>query len=145
VAATNAKLSEYAAAVALASLDCWDHTRAAFRRVADEYAAALHGIRGVGLQPGYGDEWISATTNVSLPEGCIEPLEDALIAAGLGHRRWWGDGLTAHRAFSSCPRTEVPVTRLFSATVLGLPCWEDLPHDAIVRVGEIVREVCGRT
>jgi len=142
--ATNAKLSEYAAAVALASLDGWERRRAGFRRVAQEYAAALHGIPGVALQPGYGDEWVSATTNVSLPNGCIEPLEDALSAGGFGHRRWWGDGLTAHRAFSNCPRTRTAVTERLSATVLGVPCWEDLPNDAIVRIGETVREVCGR-
>jgi dTDP-4-amino-4,6-dideoxygalactose transaminase len=145
VAATNAKLSEYAAAVALASLDCWELTRAEFLRVAQDYAAALHGVAGVALQLGYGNEWVSATTNVSLPIGCIEPLEDALSAEGFGHRRWWGGGLVAHRAFSKCPRTETPVTQYLSATVLGLPCWADLPNDAIVHICETVREVCGRS
>lgn len=145
VAATNAKLSEYAVAVALASLDCWERRRLAFRRVADDYAAALRGIAGVALQPGYGDDWVSTTTNVSLPEGCLEQLEDALTAAGFGHRRWWGGGLTAHRAFSEFPRTRTPVTELLSKTVLGLPCWEDLPKDAVVRVGETVRRVCARS
>jgi dTDP-4-amino-4,6-dideoxygalactose transaminase len=140
--ATNAKLSEYAAAVGLAGLDRWDETRAAFARVANEYVRALDPVPNVQLQQGYGREWVSTTANVVLPEGRLEPLEDAFEEVGIGTRRWWGDGLAAHPAFVSSPRAPAPVTQRLAATVIGLPCWSDLPNEMIARVAEVVAEVC---
>lgn len=142
VAATNAKLSEYAAALGLAGLDEWDGARADFQRVATEYLNVLAGIAGVALQPGYGTEWISATTNVVVPLHALEALEDSLDAEGFGSRRWWGDGLVAHRAFRNCPHAETPVTAHLAASVLGLPCYRDLPNDEIRRIGSIIAKVC---
>jgi dTDP-4-amino-4,6-dideoxygalactose transaminase len=142
VAATNAKLSEYAAAVGLAGLDEWEQTRSDFQRVAGEYVRVLAGVNGVALQPGFGSGWVSATVNVAVPANRLDALEDALDAEGFGSRRWWGDGLVAHRAFRDCPRTETPVTARLGATVLGLPCYRDLPSDEIERIGAIVARVC---
>ena len=142
VDATNAKLSEYAAALGLAGLGRWDETRASFLRVGAEYASALSGIAGVALQPGFGREWIATTANISIPPERIEPLEDALDAEGFGYRRWWGDGLIAHRAFDDCPRTATPVTERLRGSVLGLPCWRDLPAKEIRDVAAVVRAVC---
>jgi dTDP-4-amino-4,6-dideoxygalactose transaminase len=143
VEATNAKLSEYAAAVGLAGLDRWDQTRSDFQRVAGDYKKALAGIPGVALQPGYGLDFVSTTTNVVVPPGTIEALEDALANAGFGTRRWWGDGLVAQRAFRDCPRAATPITQRLGATILGLPCWADLPTGDIGRIGKIVARVCG--
>src|SRR3546814_2565438 len=49
---TNAKLSEYAAAVCLASLDGWAETRRDFVRVATDYRAALGSLPDLRFAPG---------------------------------------------------------------------------------------------
>ncbi|HEY0394295.1 MAG TPA: DegT/DnrJ/EryC1/StrS family aminotransferase [Candidatus Elarobacter sp.] len=140
--AMNAKMSEYAAAVGLAALDEWPATRDAFRRVALDYAAALPALRGARLQPGYGTDWVTATTIVETPADRLEAIEDALSSAGIGSRRWWGDGLPAQRAFARYPCSELPVTGELAATTLGLPCWADLATGTIARIAEIVHTAC---
>jgi dTDP-4-amino-4,6-dideoxygalactose transaminase len=142
VEATNAKLSEYAAAVGLAGLDRWDRTRSEFQVVANEYARALDGVADVSLQPGYGVKFISTTANVVLPDAKLEAVEDALSAAGCGTRRWWGGGLAEHRAFRHFPRESTPITERLGRTVLGLPCWSDLPARDIRYAAEVIARAC---
>jgi dTDP-4-amino-4,6-dideoxygalactose transaminase len=142
VAAINGKLSEYAAAVGLAALDEWPATRASYLRVAREYAGAFEGIMAVKLQPGYGSEWISGTAIVEVPADRLAHVEDALAEASVGSRRWWGDGLARHAAFASYARSQLPVTDALASVTLGLPCWPDLPVDAVARVAQIVAAAC---
>jgi dTDP-4-amino-4,6-dideoxygalactose transaminase len=137
VLATNAKLSEYSAAVGLAALDQWRATRAALRAVAREYSAALAGL-DVEMQPGFGRQWISATTIVRVPLGSLAAVVDGLTEAGIETRRWWGDGLARQRAFAAFPRTALPVTSDLAATTVGLPCWPDLPSEAIRSTGRVI-------
>jgi dTDP-4-amino-4,6-dideoxygalactose transaminase len=138
VPAGNAKMSEYAAAVALAALDEWPATRAAYRRVATAYVRALDRARGVRLQSGYGARWVSATTIVRFRGGRRDAVERALAANGVSTVRWWGDGLTAHAAFAAYPRTALPATEALASSTVGLPCWPDLPGEEIARIAGIV-------
>jgi dTDP-4-amino-4,6-dideoxygalactose transaminase len=142
VAAANAKLSEYAAAVGLAALDEWPSARAAFERVAREYRAAFENAAQIRLQAGYGTQWVSATAIVELPPSRLAAAEDALAAAGFGTRRWWGAGLARHRAFASCPRSALPVTESLAAATLGLPCSADLAAPAIRRIAQTCIVAC---
>ncbi|MEA2664428.1 MAG: hypothetical protein QOI11_1372 [Candidatus Eremiobacteraeota bacterium] len=147
VPALNAKLSEYAAAVGLAALDRWPATRAEWQRVAESYAHAVAGSgreAEIALQPGYGERWISSTTIVRLPAERLTAIEHALDAEGIGSRRWWGGGLARHPAFAGYPRTALPVTDALAASALGLPCWPDLPEQAIRRIVDVVASVCLR-
>jgi dTDP-4-amino-4,6-dideoxygalactose transaminase len=143
-AAMNGKLSEYAAAVGLAALDGWPTARAAYARVARRYASAFEGIAAVRLQPGYGGgEWLSATTIVHVPPERLAHVEDALARAGIGTRRWWGDGLARHAAFTGDGREPLPVTDALASTTLGLPCFPDLPGEAIAEIAAAVIAACG--
>ncbi len=104
LAGANAKASEYAAAVGLAAFDEWPRARADFVRVARRYQDAFAAAPGIALQAGYGERWIASTTVVTLPDGTLEAAEDALTAAGIGSRRWWGAGLGEHAAFARYPQ-----------------------------------------
>ncbi|MER9581446.1 DegT/DnrJ/EryC1/StrS family aminotransferase [Mesorhizobium sp. M0276] len=136
--ALNGKLSEYGAAVGLAALEVWPYTRAAYRRVATGYRRSLGSISGVSLPNGFGEQWISSTVNVGLPPGSMDRALTALMEAGIGIRRWWGGGLHRHAAFEHFPRMPLPVTEALVATQLGLPCWTDLPDEAISRICSIL-------
>jgi len=140
VSGLNAKMSEYTAAVALAALDSWASTRPQWERVARTYRAAVAGS-AADLPPGYGLEWVSSTALLRLPPGAIEKAEDALVAAGVGSRRWWGDGLGAHTAFLRHARTDLSVTETLGTTVLGLPCWTLLPEEEIQQAVQLVLSV----
>jgi dTDP-4-amino-4,6-dideoxygalactose transaminase len=139
LAGGNGKASEYAAAVGLAALDEWPRARADFVRVARRYRNAFSAAPGIALQAGYGERWISSTTVVTLPDGTLEVVEDALAAAGIGSRRWWGAGLGEHAAFARYPSECLDATRSLARRTLGLPCWRDLPDETIDRIAATLR------
>jgi dTDP-4-amino-4,6-dideoxygalactose transaminase len=123
--AFNAKLSEYAAAVGLAALDCWPRTRARYRRAALALHSALTGLP-LALQPGWGSRWISTTCIATIESGA-DLLERRLAAAGVETRRWWERGLHRQPAFRAAPvADDLAVTNALAARSLGLPFAADL-------------------
>jgi dTDP-4-amino-4,6-dideoxygalactose transaminase len=134
----NGKISEYAAAVGLASLDAWPATRADFARVACTYRNACGSEPDVVLQQGFGDRWITSTVVVAAQDECADVIGRALAANGIGSRRWWGGGLHRHSAFEKLPRGETKNTELLVDRVIGLPSWRDLPDQQIVQICDVV-------
>src|SRR5262249_50699634 len=59
-AATNAKFSEYHAAVGHAALDEWAQTRAEWMAVARAYRSALGRSSYLQFQPGFGETWVTS-------------------------------------------------------------------------------------
>jgi dTDP-4-amino-4,6-dideoxygalactose transaminase len=138
VRSLNGKMSEYAAVVGLAALDTWDKTRADFVRVAAAYRETLAGQPKVTLQEGFGERWVSSTVMVSVAEPGAGELARVLSTKGIATRRWWGGGLHRHAAFAKCPRHRTANTESLAESVLGLPCWRDLPNDKIDAICELV-------
>jgi dTDP-4-amino-4,6-dideoxygalactose transaminase len=133
VPATNAKLSEYASAIGLASLDGWPAARLRYMLAAQRLRMALVNTP-VEFQPGWGAEWISSVCVVRLPEGSADAIEARLNAAGVDTRRWWGAGCHTSPAFEGLPHTALPVTEILAASTIGLPFAMDLEPDEIERI-----------
>jgi dTDP-4-amino-4,6-dideoxygalactose transaminase len=134
VPAINAKLSEYHAAVALASLDTWSEIRAAWVSVAGGYRQALAGSNCCKLQPGFGEAWISSTCIVSVDERVHARTLQALATAGIDTRLWWGNGAHSHPATSAFPRARLPVTENLAKTTLGLPFYQDIQQNEVQHI-----------
>jgi len=132
--AMNAKLSEYAAAVALASLDGWPADRARFSLTAQRLRAALALTPEIAFQPGWGTRWISSVCVVRTPDAAA--LARELAAMGVETRDWWGAGCHRQPAFEHCPKAALPVTDRLAAATLGLPYFIDLEEDASARIAE---------
>lgn len=122
-AAINAKLSEYAAAVALATLDGWPYTRIGLTSLARAYTASLSAIPGVTPMPGLDGTFAGSTYNVVLDAAYPDASQVAtrLTQAGVETRRWWGDGCHAQRAFAAYPRAELAITNDLARRSLGVP------------------------
>ncbi len=138
--ATNAKMSEYAAAVALASLDAWPADRARFALTAQRLRAALALTPKIAFQPGWGSEWVSSVCVVGAPDGAAPAMAKAMAAMNVESRDWWGAGCHRQPAFASCPRTPLPVTDRLAAATLGLPYFIDLDEDDCGRIIESLHE-----
>jgi len=136
---TNAKLSEYACAVGLASLDAWPVTRLRYLRAAQRIRMALIACSDLTFQPGWGVHWISTTCMVGTAEGQAEALESRLTAAGIDTRRWWGMGCHASPAFRAYPHADVAATDRLARSTLGLPFYADMTDDDIERLAAAVR------
>ncbi|MFO1058355.1 MAG: DegT/DnrJ/EryC1/StrS family aminotransferase [Dongiaceae bacterium] len=133
--ATNAKMSEYHAAVGLAALDGWPERRAAFAAVAAGYRRALAGS-GVRLPDGLGEAWVASTMVVGYDGPPPAALAARLAEAGIETRAWWGEGCHRAALFADAPRTDLPVTEALARSTIGLPCHADLAAADIAAVAE---------
>lgn len=140
ILATNAKLSEYAAAVGLAALDGWLADRLRWLRTAQLLRIALIGLPQVRFQEGWGSEWVTSVCTVGLPDGSTPDVIEALAAAGIDTRRWWGHGCHRDAAFAEVRRSELPVTDRLAESSLGLPFSIDMTEEEIGRLALALRQ-----
>jgi dTDP-4-amino-4,6-dideoxygalactose transaminase len=141
VPATNAKLSEYQAAVGLAALDEWAIARAEWLRVARAYRDAFSGSNRIKLQRGFGEAWVTSTCVLDIADDGADRVERALAATNVQTRRWWGRGAHEHPATVQYPRAPVPVTDGLARSAIGVPFHRDLEVETIHRIAECVHAV----
>ena len=140
VPATNAKLSEYAAAVGMAALDLWPTTRLRYARAAQTLRIALSGVPEVRFQEGWGTHWVSTVCVVGLPPGATDAVEARMADRGVVTRRWWGGGCHTQPAFADQSRTALAVTERLAASTLGLPFCIDMDFDQIGHLAEVLSD-----
>lgn len=140
--AVNSKMSEYHAAVALADLYRWHGTRRKQGLIHSWYRNALEDLDDVSLQPGYGDGWVSATTNIVLAQDVVPQVAHELLQRGVETRSWWGRGCHVQPAFADCPRANLSITEDFASRVLGLPHFTDMQEEDVYRVRGALAAAC---
>jgi dTDP-4-amino-4,6-dideoxygalactose transaminase len=134
IPATNAKLSEYAAAVGLAALDGWPGDRLRFMRAAQHLKIGLVGHPEVTFQAGWGFDWITSVCAVGLPQGSAPAIIASLRDEGVDTRQWWGGGCHTSPAFADCRRGPLPATERLAASTVGLPFAIDMDADQTRRI-----------
>jgi dTDP-4-amino-4,6-dideoxygalactose transaminase len=138
--ALNAKMSEYHAAVGLASLSVWSETRQQHARISAWYRQAMPRLARVSLQPAYGLGWVSGTTSIRLPPGSKARIAAHLRESGIETKEWWGEGCHVQPAFMDYPRGLLPVTEELGGRVLGLPHFPDMQQPDVQRVADALSE-----
>jgi dTDP-4-amino-4,6-dideoxygalactose transaminase len=123
VVGTNSKLSEYHAAVGLASLDQWPQNAARRRLLYREYASQLASIRSLPTAWQVMPEASVRSVCCFLVESATvrERAEAALAAAGIGTRRWYLPTINRHPAFRDLPHLPSPNAEVLAARLLGVP------------------------
>ena len=134
---TNAKISEYTAAVAMAAMDSGTTTRQTYQRVAQRLRILLMNAP-VTFQDGWGLEWITSVCIAHVGEGRAAEVAEALGAHGIDTRMWWGLGCHTSRAFADFPRAPLPVTERLAASTLGLPYYAAMSDDEIIRLATVL-------
>ena len=139
---TNAKLSEYHAAVALARLTRWPDDSRGRVALAQSYAEELGGIGGkVELQAG-GEHWVRSVFVIRATGGISPATVERLGRRGVEARRWYWPPLHEHPAFAGCDRIgDLAVTRELSKQLLGIPFHPGLDGEDIARVCRALDEV----
>jgi len=139
---TNAKLSEYAAAIGLASLDRWETTREELVTKLSRYQRGLAAI-GVGMQPSASSGYVTSTIVARFEsherrDNCRAALNSHEVET----RAWWSDGVHLMESFSDCKlREPLQVTDRLAQTTLGLPFYIDMSVSDIDRIIEVVGNV----
>jgi dTDP-4-amino-4,6-dideoxygalactose transaminase len=138
--AINAKLSEYAAAVGLASLDAWPADRARFALTAQRLRAGLALTPQVRFQAGWGTRWVSSVCVIETPAWDAPDIAERLRAEGIATRDWWGAGCHLQPAFADCPSGRLTVTERLAGSTLGLPHFIDMPEAASARIAAALQD-----
>jgi dTDP-4-amino-4,6-dideoxygalactose transaminase len=136
---TNAKLSEYAAAVGLAQWARWPALQARRRAQWALYRDRVLALPGVTLQAGYGAAALPAAVVLRLDRPASSVAAN-LAQSGIETRRWYCPALHHHAAFSGYPaigpagEAGLPVTELLETHTLGLPWHNFLDEEGMARV-----------
>ncbi len=139
----NGKMSEYAAAVGLASLDRWPEISAARRRLMTTYRQALTDTcPEIALQerPAGG---VYSLGVVRLPDRLrAETVAEFLASRGIGSRRWYCPGIYAHPAFLSLTQADDHVlVKHLDQHLLGLPFHLEMSLADIERVTSALQAI----
>lgn len=138
---TNAKLSEYGAAIGLASLDEWERTRSVLLSLTARYVSALRSV-GLSAQPGLKDGAVSSTIVAKFPSrSAKESAELSLSRHHIATRAWWSEGIHRMESFANCQKREdLVVTEALGDTTLGLPFYVDMSDRELDRIIKAIDE-----
>lgn len=142
---TNAKLSEYHAAVGLAALPRWDRewgSRAALHALYQERIAHS------GLAVGYQSGWEGQLRTLFIVRLADCPDIGAVVAAladrGIGSRRWYCPPLTHHEAFRQCAVAgPLAASEQLGCQLLGLPFYPGLGEAEVTAAVDALAAVAG--
>ena len=144
VAGTNAKMSEYHAAIGLAMLDAFETRKRDYAAVTRSYEEAAEG-RDLGGRlhlPGRVSS-AYALFEADTAEGFLT-AEAHLLERQVETRRWYEAGQHAQPHFSAAPADPLPVSESLSARLLGLPMAHDLSPADVLHIVNSLAEAATR-
>ena len=140
---SNAKLSEYAAAVGLAQWERWPGQQARRQMLWQTYAQALRAVPSVQLQQGFAHNELPATLSIGLPVAAAD-VAAKLAWLGIQSRRWYCATLQHHPLFTQCPKAEeLSVSSYLNEYSLGLPWYTAITPAQCERVVRALQYVLG--
>ncbi len=139
----NGRMSEFHAAVALASLERFDEDLATRRALAARYCQAVVSITGLQTQAVPADDtstWKDFTVRIDEAEYGLNAgqVSAALKADGIDTRRYFWPPVHLHRAYRQRFPTLLPITEAAAASVISLPVWPAMDDSVIDTVIEVL-------
>jgi dTDP-4-amino-4,6-dideoxygalactose transaminase len=139
---TNAKLSEFHAAVALASLDRWDEQTALRQRLYRHYRMLLERSCGAALSWQAGSEpKVPTTLCVRVGSSARRQQLEALCAEeGIATRRWYQPLIHQHAPeIGPIIKLPTPQAERIATDLIGLPFFASIDNTQIKLVADTVR------
>ena len=137
---TNAKMSEYSAAVGLTSFNLQKQEKLEWETV-NNFAKKIDSETGwgsfVGTLNGFRPYWISQFPNLLTRN----KYENELKQHGIQSRRWWSVPLSNMPVFSSCKKYGPETSQDLANRTLGLPMYRDLSPVEFERIKKILNKV----
>jgi dTDP-4-amino-4,6-dideoxygalactose transaminase len=147
----NARMSEFHAVLALASLDGLDERILRRNRLAEVYAKVLADVPGISF-PSVSDRDRSTFKDLTILVDAdafgidADGLASALAALGIETRRYYSPPVHRMRAYRTATNGHVDLstTEWVSRDVLSLPMWSEMPEDGPARVAGAIRRIRAR-
>ena len=138
---TNAKMSEYACAVALASFHSWPEEREQIL-IRNSLALRMSEKCTLGVSPamkkGFATPyWIAKFVDAEAKNRAVRAFEQNQIQT----RDWWLDGCHTMPAYLHVPRHELTKTEQMARTTLGLPFHSQLSEDDWSRIDQTLKAI----
>lgn len=134
----NAKISEFTAAIALATLDAFPAKLAARREVLGHYrravAASSLAAKGWQWQETHGDVATQIFSILVPPSLDADAVMARLDVAGIETRRYFRPACHQQAHFAHCGHGDLAVTEDVSRRIISLPFWEGMGADLVDRV-----------
>ncbi|MFC4076063.1 aminotransferase class I/II-fold pyridoxal phosphate-dependent enzyme [Salinithrix halophila] len=131
----NSKMSEYVAAIALATLDAFPKKRSTIERVVQWYKEQFqqHHLfhQGWRYQETKGRVTPQFLSVLCPADQSNQEIVNQLHGRGIEARTYFSPSCHQHRQFQSCPRTALSVTHHIAGRILSLPLWEELTVEHI--------------
>ena len=132
---TNSKLSEYHAAVGLASIDHWEEISDEFQTIQKIYQKNFAGMDSVALFS-LGNSIKNTVIAISKRD-----ISNYCHSKGIETRKWWRFGCHKEPYFEKFDRFDsLEVTEAIANNYIGLPCFRDLDTNTINYISDIVIE-----
>jgi dTDP-4-amino-4,6-dideoxygalactose transaminase len=132
---TNAKLSEYASAVGLATLDSWPSIKGDFAKISSQILDLSKRL-GLNCFTPHGNSissyWVLRDLDPLFKQAIVESFKDL----GIATRDWWQSGchrMPAYKGFLG-EKSLLKNTDYFAATSLGLPFFTELSQGQLDRI-----------
>jgi dTDP-4-amino-4,6-dideoxygalactose transaminase len=128
-------MSEYQAAIGLASLDEWDENRILWMDVIGKLRNSLLDI-GVSSQPSLREGYVTSTFVAELPDPAVKDLSLKIFEKNkIESRDWWGSGVHRMPRFADSPTIgALSNTNQLAQKTLGLPLFLDMSNAEVERV-----------
>ncbi|UQZ36916.1 aminotransferase DegT [Paenibacillus sp. PK3_47] len=145
----NSKMSEYTAAIALATLDQFDRVQKNRKII---YECYLRELQQAGLlQRGWLMQQLQGSVvhqfiSISSPDS-ISNLEvlDALATCSIEAKTYFSPACHQQQQFSGCHYSPLGVTEYFAQHIVSLPLWEELDETHIRRIVKVLNSLGGET
>ena len=137
----NAKMSEYTAAIGLASLDRWQEVKEKCLKLQSIITKEIEVIDGIDLFPGLKSDWVWMSFVIVGNQKKIEQIKNAMKSSGIESRSWWGKLCSDYDAFEQFPKTVLPTSKKIARTHLNLPFHEHLTSNDIEKIFAIMKKV----
>lgn len=130
---TNAKMSEYTAAIALASLDVWEESRSKWEKQL-KWMKQISELANLTIYPAAQSNYIAPYFIIETSKANIKSIEIEFSQANIETRKWWSKGCHTMNAFKHLPTSDLSKTENLSETTLALPYYVDLSADDKKRI-----------
>jgi dTDP-4-amino-4,6-dideoxygalactose transaminase len=141
IGGSNAKMSEYHAAVLLASLDSWDSDRSMWLEQ-KERAKELTINFGLQSEPNNSSTFATPYWIVSSNDALkIQKIKSVFAANDIQTREWWEDGCHAMPAYRNFEIDNLTKTDFIAKHSLGLPFWKDMSDKVWNRIEQTLQEI----
>lgn len=131
---TNAKMSEYSAAVCHAAMDQWPEIKQITIKLQKKYIKEIKKIKNISLFYGLEDSWCWMSCAIRVPQELRESIQKNLETSNIESRVWWLGGCHKFPAFIGCKKTDLTNTNELAKEVLNIPFHSELVDEDIKKI-----------